>query len=346
MESSSVWPADRPLSETRLPPGQIQTQRFPVVGERQPSPDIAEWCLTIGGLVTSPRRVTWDDYLGLDHRRLTFDIHCVTSWSRLDSVFTGVPLASLIEPLPGGRVVSFSSYSTRDHHTSLPVDVALERSWVVHEFDDQPLSTEHGGPVRLVTPGRYFYKSVKWLKGIMVLATDRLGWWEQSSSYHNNADPTSGDERFTTGSVRPDQLDRFRCAPSYDKYRGRVMIGLDLTGWSPSTLDLRRLHLKNCDLSGVDLPGADLSGSNLSLSNLSGSNLRDADLSGSDLEGANFTGADLSGANLGHCALSATRFDDAVVAGASFSGVWGLVEDQQAYLLAQGIDLDQGAAGQ
>jgi hypothetical protein len=217
---------------------------------------------------------------------------------------------------------------------------------VVHEFDDQPLSTEHGGPVRLVTTGRYFYKSVKWLNGIEVLATDRLGWWEQNSWYHNNADPTSGDERFTTGSVRPDQLDRFRSARSYEKYRGRVMIGLDLTGWSPSTLDLRRLHLKNCDLSGVDLPGADLSGSNLSLSDLSRSNLRDADLSGSDLEGADFTGADLSGANLGHCALSATRFDGALVAGASFSGVWGLVEDQQAYLLAQGIDLDQEVAGQ
>jgi len=88
--------------------------------------------------------------------------------------------------------------------------------------------------VRVVTPGKYSYKSIKWLRSITVLAEDRLGWWETNWSYHNNADPMAGDQRFITGSLRPEQLARFLEASSYDKYRGRVMIGLDLTGCDPT----------------------------------------------------------------------------------------------------------------
>lgn len=323
-----------------LPPGQIETKRFPVVGERSPSPDISDWSLTIDGVVARGRKLRWEDYQRLDHRELTFDVHCVTSWTRLDSTFTGVPLSELVEPLPAARFVSFDAFSTRGHHTSLPVEYALAHSWVVHRFEREPLSTEHGGPVRVVTPGKYFYKSIKWLRSITVLAEDRLGWWETNSSYHNNADPMAGDQRFTTGSLRPEQVVRFLGAGSYDKYRGRVMIGLDLTGWHPASLNLRRLYLKNCDLAGVDLTGADLRESNLSLTSLRGARLAGADLSGSDLEGVDFTSADLSGADLSHTALSAARFHGAVVVGASFEDAWGLVESQALYLRGQGVTLD------
>ena len=323
-----------------LPPGQIETKRFPVVGERGPSADIGDWSLSVLGLVDRRLQLAWEEFQRLPHRDLTFDVHCVTSWTRFDTTFTGVPLSELVDPLPEGRFVSFGAFSHRDHHTSLPVGYALEHSWVVHRVEGEPLAPEHGGPVRVVTPGKYFYKSIKWLKSVTLLAEDRPGWWETNSSYHNNADPTSGDQRFTTGSLRPEQLRRFLDASRYDKYRGRVMIGLDLTGWRPASLDLRRLYLKNCDLTGLDLTGADLRESNLSLSNLRGAQLVGADLSGSDLEGVDFTGADLRGADLSGTALSAARFSGADVNGARFDGAWGLVESEALYLETQGVTLD------
>jgi hypothetical protein len=290
-------------------------------------------------LVQDETSLTLEDYQGLPHRDLTFDVHCVTSWTRFDTTFTGVPLSELVKPLPEARFVSFTAFSAHDHHTSLPLRYALDQSWVVHLVDGEPLSPEHGGPVRVVTPGKYFYKSVKWLRAITLLAEDRLGWWEVNSSYHNDADPMSGDQRFTSGSLRPEQLKRFLEAGRYDKYRGRVMIGLDLTSWSPASLELSQLYLKNCDLGGLDLSGADLRESNLSLSSLRDARLSGADLSGSDLEGVDFTGAVLSGADLSHSALSAARFAGAEVDGARFTGVWGLVESEASYLQSRGVSL-------
>lgn len=313
--------------------------RFPVVGERQPSDVLAEpesWSMIMRGLVASEREIGLHELKELARSEVTFDIHCVTSWTRRHSTFTGIPLSGLLDPLPEARFVSFDAYSARGHHTSLPLDYAMEHSWVVHEFEGSPLTVEHGGPVRIVTPGKYFYKSIKWLKSVEALSEDRPGWWEVNSSYHNNADPQSGHERFTTGSLPPAQLSRFLESGSYDKYRGRVLIGLDLRSWRPASAKLTRLYLKNCNLRRVDLSGADLRASNLSLSDLTDADLTGADLSGSDLEGANFTGARLVDADLSGTALSATRFDGAVVAGTCFSGAWGLVESQQRYLEAEG----------
>ncbi len=339
----------RPTEVGKLPPGQIETRRFPVVGERTPSSELKDpqtWRLQVGGLVEHPLSLSFDDYLALPHRELVCDIHCVTGWTRFDTVWRGIPVALVLEaasPLPEAGFVSFVAYSERDHHTSLPLDVVLESAWLVHEFEGEPLTVEHGGPVRVVTPGRYFYKSIKWIREIELLAEDRPGWWETNSAYHNVGDPWAGDQRFTTGSIRPQQLKRFLEAQRYDKYRGRVMLGLDLRRWRPASRNLRRLYLKNCDLRGVNLSGADLRESNLSLSNLSGADLSGADLSGSDLEGADFTGADLRQANLSHTALTAARFDGALVEDTDFTGAWGLVEGQQRYLEGQGVDLDDGA---
>lgn len=335
---------------TRLPPGQIETRRFPIVGERTPSTSLASnpqsWELEVVGLVVNPLTLNLNSFLSMADQELEADIHCVTSWSRFEVRWTGIPLANLLERAGvhnEAHFVSFESYSSRGHHTSLPLDVAVADSWVVHSFDGEPLDLEHGGPVRVVTPGRYFYKSLKWVRRIALLAEDRLGWWEVNSSYHNNADPTSGRERFTTGSLRPEQLRRFLEAHNYDKYRGRVLLGLDLRQWQPASHDLSRLQLKNCDLRGVDLSGVNLSNCNLSLSDLRRANLAGADLSGSDLEGANFAGANLSGSDLSGCQLSATRFFDdsmaAVVEGTVFGGVWGLVEDQEDFLRGQGVDV-------
>jgi len=325
-----------------LPPGQIETRRFPVVGEREPSAyltDPSQWSLEIAGLVERPFEIGLEAFLERADVGLVADIHCVTSWSRLAMNWTGLPLRALLEEAgvdPSAAFVSFESHSERDHHTSLPLAVALASSWLMHTADGEPLSVDHGGPVRVFTEGRYFYKSLKWVKRVVVREEDRPGWWETDSNYHNNADPLPGDERFTTGSIRPEQLDRFLNAVSYEKYRSRVMVGLDLRSWSPQTRDLQRLYLKNCNLAGIDLAGADLRESNLSLSDLRGAKLRGADLSGSDLEGANFAGADLRDADLSGTALSATRFQEqdrgADVSGARFDGSWGLTESQEDYL--------------
>jgi hypothetical protein len=313
-----------------------------MVGERQPSADLIDpstWELDVVGLVANPLHFDLAGFVARADQDLEFDIHCVTGWSRFGSHWTGVPLASLLEeagPLEDARFVSFEAYSQRDHHTSLPLDVAVSDCWLVHQFDGSPLEVGHGGPVRSVTTSRYFYKSLKWVKRVVLLAEDRPGWWEQDSFYHNNADPWPGNERFTTGSIRPEQLARFLAADRYDKYRGRVLMGLDLRAWVPASNDLRRLYLKYCDLRGVSLEGVDLRECNLSLSDLRRAQLGGADLSGSDLEGVNFSGADLSGANLSGTALSATRFVDdtgaATLAGANFEGSFGLVEEQEEFV--------------
>ena len=334
---------------SRLPPGQALTRKFPVVGEKQPvagALDLAAWRLDLGGLVESPRTLSWSDYLALPHRERMVDIHCVTGWSRFDSRFEGLPLAELVATAgadSAARFVRFVSSSPRDHDTSLPLALALADTWLVHRVDGQPLSIEHGYPLRTLTPSRYFYKSLKWLVRIELLAEDRLGYWERESSYHNVGDPWPGDQRFTTGSLDPDELARFRDAESFAVWRtGRkVLLGLSLPGWTPESKDLSRLQLKNCDLSGARLAGCDLRAANLSLSNLRGADLAGADLSGSDLEGVDFAGADLRGADLSRTALSATRFFDGVasrsparVQGMRWEGASGLLEDQEEFLVA------------
>lgn len=327
-----------------LPPGQSLTRKFPVVGEKAPSPealDLAGWRLQVAGLVARPLALSFADVLALPQEELVRDIHCVTGWSHLGMRLQGTRLAHLLEqaePLPEARFVSFVSYSERDHDTSLPLALALADTWLIHTRDGRPLEPEHGYPLRTVTPSRYFYKSLKWVRRIELLAEDRLGYWERESAYHNNADPWPGDERFTTGSIPPEKLAAFRNAASYAPYRGvrKVMIGADLRGWAPKTRELGTLHLKNCDLREARLAGVDLRGANLSLSDLRGADLSGADCRGADLEGVCFAGADLSGADLRDTFLAAARFFEggsaARIGGLRWEGAQGLLEDQEAFL--------------
>jgi hypothetical protein len=327
-----------------LPPGQTATRKFPVVGEPEPPPealDLESWRLTVDGLVEWPLTFTHAEVLALPQSELVADIHCVTSWSHLGMRLQGVPLAVVLEravPLPEARFVRFEAYSDRRHDTSLPLDLARADTWLIHAHDGEPLTPEHGWPLRTVTPSRYFYKSLKWVRRIELLAADRLGYWERESSYHNHADPWPGDERFVSGSLPPDKLKALREAASYVPYRGprKVVVGADLREWEPKTGDLGDLHLKNCDLRGARLEGADLRGANLSLSDLRGAHLAEADLRGADLEGADFAGADLTGADLRDTFLSATKFFDpereARIAGLRWEGGRGLLEDQESFL--------------
>lgn len=337
-----------------LPPGQVETRKFPVVGEKAPPAEALQfdsWRLILAGLTAPPRELIYADLLALPQQEQMVDIHCVTGWTRHGTRITGMPLASLlaelgVEPLPAARFASFTAYSERCHDTSLPLALALAETWLVHSADGAPLTPEHGYPLRTWTPSRYFYKSLKWVHRIEFLTEDSLGYWERESAYHNNADPWAGDERYVSGSVPPEKVEAFRRAESYLPWRGprKMLLGVDLRGWKPRTRDLGDLHLKNCDLQGAQLDGVNLRSANLTRSNLEGASLAGADLEGADLEGASFVGADLTGANLTGAALSATRFvhrepdgtrTGAQIAGLRWEGATGLLEDQEAFLLEQ-----------
>ncbi|MDH4143752.1 MAG: molybdopterin-dependent oxidoreductase [Acidimicrobiia bacterium] len=338
-----------------LPPGQSSTRRFPLVGERDPAPaalDEAAWRLEVSGLVERAGAVTLAELRALARDELRCDIHCVTGWSRLDTTWTGVALADLLaalgaSPAPGARFVRFEAYSERRHDTSLDIVTALEQAWIVHELDGEPLPVSHGGPVRVVAPGRYFYKSCKWIHRLELLADDRPGYWERTSAYHPVGDPTHGDQRFLTGSVTAAQLGRFLAATDYAKYAGRPLVGVDLRAWKPSSRQLDGLALKGCDLRRVDLAGASMRGVNLSLSDLRGADLRRVDLEGGDLEGADLRGADLRGASVRSVALTATRLADpdvpARVDGADFTGSEGLLEAESRWLAATGFQADSAS---
>lgn len=303
--------------------------------------DLASWRLAIGGLVSRSCELTYDEVLALPRRELVVDVHCVTGWTHLGARFTGLPLSELlarceVRPLPAARFVRFVAYSERRHDTSLPLELVLAETWLVHAFNGEPLTPAHGFPLRTVTPSRYFYKSLKWVHGIELLAEDRLGFWERESAYHNNADPWPGNERYVFGSHTAEEIAAFRNAASYVPYRGpkKLLLGVDLSGWRPRTTDLGDLHLKSCNLAGAQLARVNLAGSNLTRSDFSGACLSGANLRGADLEGASFAGADLTAADLSGAALSATLFVGAKVDGLRWSGASGLLEEQEAYLLA------------
>ena len=333
-----------------LPPGQVRTRKFPIVGESAGSSDVGDlesWRLRVGGLVERPLELSFEELMRWPQEHRTADIHCVTGWSRLGMELTGIPLSRLLEraiPLEAARFVRFEAFSDRGHDTSLPLDVASSDTWLIHSVDGHPLTPEHGFPLRTVTPSRYFYKSLKWVHSVELLAEDRLGFWERESAYHNVGDPWAGDQRFSSGSIAPEKVDHLRQAIDLRRYRRVVHLGLDLSGWNPLTRDLSGLQLKNCVLRGASLAGVDLGSANLSLSDLRDADLRGADLRDADLEGTNFAGADLRGACLDRTLLSATRFfeeradgtrREALVEGMTRRGARGLLESQQTFLEAR-----------
>ncbi|HKY89454.1 MAG TPA: molybdopterin-dependent oxidoreductase [Nevskiaceae bacterium] len=329
-----------------LPPGQSWTAKFPVVGETSP---LADWnrdtaFVDVAGLVAHPRRWTMADLLALPQHTRTHAIHCVTGWSRRSSTSVGVPLADVLAAAgvrPEARFVRFVAHTARAHDTSLPLERALAHTWLVHTMDGAPLTHEHGGPLRTVTEGLYFYKSLKWLARIELLAIDRPGYWERESAYHNEADPLR-EQRFDASRTTPRaEVECFRDATDFAPWRGQVLLKARLGGWDPRSRDLSGLQLKLCSLRNASLAGASFKGANLSLSNLEGADLRGCDFTGADLEGASFAGADLREARLVDVACSATRFFRdfsngrrlaARIDGLTVENARGLLEDQEAFL--------------
>ena len=334
-----------------LPPGQVLTERFPLVGEQAAAPGLTrETCrIAISGCVAQPLTIRFAELLGRPSQQRVADIHCVTGWSRRALHLRGWPLAEVLAAVgitDEARHVRFVAHSQRAHDTSLPLALALEDTWLVHEIDGLPLSSEHGGPLRTVTPGRYFYKSLKWLAAIELLAEDRPGYWERVSAYHNEADFRL-EQRFDEARISsPETVARFREAEDFSGWRDTVLLKARLGGWQPRTPDLAGIQAKACSFRNAKLAGVNLRGANLSLSNLEGADLRGADFSAADLEGASLAGADLRGARMDDVALSATRFFRdfangkrlaAHVDGLVIGNPHGLLETQAVFLSGQGV---------
>ncbi len=188
-------------AERRLPPGQALTNRFPVLHYGPvPRVDLSTWDFRIWGEVEQPLRFTWEEFSRLPRTRLTLDIHCVTRWSKLDTVWEGVSLRTLIDLgllklKPTARfVIQHAEYGFT---ANLPLEVVLAENFLLAtHYNGEPLTPEHGFPLRGVVgaiPGRddlkvpYFWKGAKWLRGLEFSAEDRPGFWEQAG-YHNEAD--------------------------------------------------------------------------------------------------------------------------------------------------------------
>ena len=174
----------------RLPPGQYLTEKWPVLhAGTVPDTDLATWDFKVVGEVESPLTLSWDEFTALPAREIEIDIHCVTRWSRFDASFKGVhwsELAKLVRPKPRARYVV--AHAEQDFTTNVPLSALEEEdALLAYEADGEPLTPEHGWPLRLVIPKRYFWKSAKWLRGIELLDHDEPGFWERLG-YHNEAD--------------------------------------------------------------------------------------------------------------------------------------------------------------
>jgi len=174
----------------RLPPGQYYTDKWPVLHAGDvPDEDLATWTLEISGEVENPVTLTYAELTALPATDVTTDIHCVTRWSRFDAQFKGVhwsELAKLCTPKPSARFAI--AHAEQGFTANVPLAaIEDEKALVVYEADGAPLTPDHGWPVRLFVPSKYFWKSAKWLRGIELSAVDKPGFWERYG-YHNNAD--------------------------------------------------------------------------------------------------------------------------------------------------------------
>jgi DMSO/TMAO reductase YedYZ molybdopterin-dependent catalytic subunit len=176
----------------RLAPGQHLVRDFPVLHAGSiPYREVpADWDFRIWGAVDRPLRWTYEELRAQDVTRQVCDIHCVTTWTKLDTVWEGVAVAPLLRSLGLQEGASHVvAHSEEGYTANIPLEVALRDDVLLaYRFDDEELAPEHGGPLRLLVPSLYFWKSAKWLRGLEVLDHDEPGFWERLG-YSNSADP-------------------------------------------------------------------------------------------------------------------------------------------------------------
>jgi DMSO/TMAO reductase YedYZ molybdopterin-dependent catalytic subunit len=184
---------DAGYDPARLPPGQYLTEKWPVLyaGSAATYPaDLAGWDFRVWGEVERPLTLTWAELIGLPQVEVTQDIHCVTRWSRFDMSFSGVPWSAIRELIGQKPSARYAVAHAEAGYTANVPSAFLERegAMLATRADGEPLTVEHGWPLRLIVPGVYFWKSAKWLRGIELRSDDQPGFWERYG-YHNDADP-------------------------------------------------------------------------------------------------------------------------------------------------------------
>ena len=179
----------RTADSSRVPPGQYVTRDFPVLSAGPtPYTPLDAWDFTIRGAVDKPVSWSWTEFQALPRETFTVDIHCVTKWTRLDMVWSGVSLDTFLDAVPTQAAYALA-FSDGGYTTNIPVaDLRGRKAWIVDEYDGRPLDPEHGGPARLLVPHLYFWKSAKWIRGLELRTTDQPGFWEMFG-YHNYGDP-------------------------------------------------------------------------------------------------------------------------------------------------------------
>ena len=186
----------RMQKEGRLPPGQAATNKWPVLHTGDvPAFDPASWEFKVGGLVESPLELDWQQFLALPQATVTTDFHCVTKWSTFDNRWEGVPFREILKrvrPKPEARFVMALGHvgpARYGYSTNIPLqDLDRDDVLLVLRHDGQPLDPEHGGPLRLLVPHLYAWKSAKWLRGLIFMEEDKAGYWERLG-YHMYGDP-------------------------------------------------------------------------------------------------------------------------------------------------------------
>lgn len=195
----------------RLPPGQVLTIKWPVLHYGLvPSVDLKTWSFEISGLVERPFALTWDELLALPRKTVICDMHCVTTWSRFDNTFEGVPVQALLQRAGVKPEATFVLVSAeQDFTTNLPLaDLDRPDNLIALKHDGDWLTPEHGGPARLLVPHLYLWKSAKWLRGLTLLDQDVPGFWEQNG-YHMHGDPWT-EERYGGRGLTQHDINRLR----------------------------------------------------------------------------------------------------------------------------------------
>ena len=186
----------RPDGRPRLPPGQQAVEKIYDMGGTPGTADVTNWSLRVHGDVEKPVVISYRELLDMDQVHIICDIHCVTGWTLLDSRWSGVRLATIMDRVRPRKSGNFLIFEAAAGYTSnVPITDAGKKNVILaHSFFGEPLSQAHGAPVRVVIPDRYFYKSAKWIEAVKVSSRDEPGYWE-SRGYSNSADPWK-EERF------------------------------------------------------------------------------------------------------------------------------------------------------
>jgi DMSO/TMAO reductase YedYZ molybdopterin-dependent catalytic subunit len=197
----------------RIPPGQVLTTKWPVLHYGNvPSVDPATWTFTMSGLVERPFAIRYDELLQLPMTSVVCDIHCVTTWSRLDNTFEGVAVRLLLERAGVKPAAHYCLvFAEQGFTTNLPLgDLDRPDNLIALKWGGEWLTPEHGGPARLLVPHLYFWKSAKWVRGFELLEQDLPGFWEQNG-YHMRGDPWA-EERYGGRGLTQHEINAFRSA--------------------------------------------------------------------------------------------------------------------------------------